>query len=982
MKLINHRISHILYVDPSRLPIPERTLASSVVLWLLVCSIAGIGLAGSAPPDTPSPHAQARSLLKNLPLRFEPNQGQASETTRFVSRTTHLTVLLREAGIELRPRTGEAVHMNWANATGGTDFDGVDRLAGQSNYLRGSDPKHWHTGIPQFKKVLQRDVYLGIDVAFYGNGRSLEFDFVVSPGAEPDLIAMTFHGTERIEISEDGDLVLYTSSGELLSRRPRVYQTRNGVEQAVEASYVLQDAGRVGFRLAEHDPSLALIIDPVIEYGTHLGGEDDDGARAVTIDAEGNAFITGFAEASESGPQFPSTPGSFQPEPFGSIAGDPDTDAMDPENDAFILKLNPSGTDLVYSTFLGGGKLDIGLAIVIDDHGAAYVCGNTISTNFPTLAGAFQQVRPGFQQAGFVAKISPDGSSLEYGTYLGGSGFDGAHDLAVDPTGAVVVTGQTKSGDFPITDGVVGTTMLGGIEAFVTHLSADGSTLLFSTVLSGSGDDIGYGIALDADGNSYVAGSTDSADFPSTAGAFQPALAGEIDAFVAKLSATGHALRYATYLGGSADDEAHALSLQSDGSAIIAGTTESPDLPLGDSAFDEEYNGGGDVLIATLNPDGAAANCTYLGGSRRDEAYDVAVSAAGDTIVVGQTRSDDFPLVDASQTFLRSPAGDAFMSRITPAGELTDSTYYGSTNEDTAHGVALGPDGGVFMVGVTCYDPVPTGQLRTTSGSFQRVGTDDLDGFAVKFEGDDLTLPLITTEGVVNAAGFAESVAPDSIATAFVQNAADEDSIEPASPLPTERNGTSLEITDNVGVTRATGLFGIFNDGKQINFYVDPATAIGPATITLRRGDGATSSAPIEVKLVSPGIFFILNAANQNVALAQFLRISGGAAEPLQLTFNAADFSLVTIDLGPEGDQVFIALFGTGIRLVGDTAKITATIDGQAVPVLAFAAAAGFFGLDQVNVGPIPESFIGRGPVEVVLSVDGVVTNTVMVSFL
>jgi len=338
--------------------------------------------------------------------------------------------------------------------------------------------------------------------------------------------------------------------------------------------------------------------------------------------------------------------------------------------------------------------------------------------------------------------------------------------------------------------------------------------------------------------------------------------------------------------------------------------------------------------------------------------------------------------VEASQTFLRSTLGDAFMSRISPAGELTASTYYGSTNEDSARGVALGPDGGVFMVGVTNYDPVPTGRIRTTTGSFQRAGVDDLDGFAVKFEGNDPTLPLITTEGVVNAAGFAQSVAPDSIATAFVVNAADEDSIESISPLPAERNGTSLEITDSDGVTRATGLFGIFSNGKQINFYVDPATALGPATITLRRGDGAFSSAPIEVKLVSPGIFFIANAATQNVALAQYLRISGGVAGPLQLTYDPAGFSLLPIDLDPQGDQIYIALFGTGIRLVGDTAKITATIDGQAVPVLAFAGAAGFFGLDQVNIGPIPASFIGSGPVQIVLSIDGVVTNTVMVSFL
>lgn len=363
---------------------------------------------------------------------------------------------LVETGVELRSGSEPPIRMTWANATGGAVFEGVDRLAGQSNYFRGSDSKRWHTGIPQFKKVLQREVYPGIDVAFYGNGRRLEFDFVVSPGADPDSVEIAFDGTERVEISGDGDLVLHTPSGELLSRRPRVYQTQNGVEQAVDASYVFRDQGRVGFQLAEHDPSRALIIDPVV---------------------------------------------------------------------AFILKLNSDGSDLIYSTFLGGGNLDIGLAIVIDDHGGAYVSGNTVSSNFPTTTGAFQERRSGIQRSAFVAKLSPDGSTLEYGTYLGGSGIDGAHDLAVHSTGTVVVAGQTKSGNFPLTTGVVGPTLLGGFEAFVTHLSADGSALLFSTLLSGSSDDIGYAVGLDDDGNSYVAGSTASANFPSTAAAFQPTLA-------------------------------------------------------------------------------------------------------------------------------------------------------------------------------------------------------------------------------------------------------------------------------------------------------------------------------------------------------------------------------------------------------------------------------------------------------------------------
>ena len=962
------------------------TLARRPSLLLIVALLVLGSVDSVAPANTQAPEADRSgekllNLLRKLPLQFEPNRGQASEGARFVSRTPGLTVSLGEAGVELRPHSGNAIWMTWVGQTGGTAFEGVDRLEGHSNYLRGSDPKRWHTKIPQFRKVRQREIYPGIDVVFYGNGQQLEFDFVVSPGTDPDRVEMAFQGAERVEINEEGDLVFETPSGELRSRRPHVYQMRGGVEEVVESSYVFRDEDRVGFALGEHDPTLALIIDPKVDFASYMAGEDDDGARGVTTDSEGNTFITGYSEFSEAPPQFPSTEDSYQPDHFGEVPGDAgEQGEIDPELDAFVWKMNEDGSALKWGTFLGGEDFDIGKAIAIDAEGNVYICGETNSSSFPTTVGAFQRGRPGFGLNSFVAKLSADGSELDYATYLGGIGIDHtlAHDIAVDAAGAAIVTGQTRSSNYPTTAGTVGPTPFGGDDIFVTHLSADGSSLLSSTFLGGSGEDIGYGVMLDGDGNPFVAGSTASADFPAPKAAFQRELAGGTDAFVAKLSPALDSLGYATLVGGTSDDEAQDVYVQADGSASIVGTTESDDLPIGDSAFDDGYNGQGDVLIATVGPDGTTASCTYLGGSKRDRGYSLVVTAAGDIIVVGQTRSEDFPVSDdAPQDSLRTNIGDAFLTQISVAGELVDSTYYGSGNEDIAHSVALAADGGPVMVGVTNHDPNPIPSLSTTSTSFQRLGIDDLDGFVVKYEGADLTLPSITTEGVVNAASFVVSVAPDSIGTAFVLNA-----VNSKGTLPTVIDGTTLEITDSAGATRATNLFGIFADGKQINFYVDPDTAVGQGTITLRRGDGASSSTPIEVKSINPGIFFLTNASDQAVALAQFIRISGGAAGPLELTFNSADFSLVPIDLGPEADQVFIALFGTGIRLVSGVDKVTATIGGQAVPVTAVAGAAGFFGLDQVNIGPIPRSLIGQGPVVIILTVDGVVANAVMVSIL
>ena len=238
--------------------------------------------------------------------------------------------------------------------------------------------------------------------------------------------------------------------------------------------------------------------------------------------------------------------------------------------------------------------------------------------------------------------------------------------------------------------------------------------------------------------------------------------------------------------------------------------------------------------------------------------------------------------------------------------------------------------------------------------------------------------PLITTEGVVDAAGFGPRLAPDSIATAFVLNGANGDAVGNSSPLPTRLGGSILEITDSQGVTRASGLFGIFNNGRQINFHIDEDTALGPAMITLTRASGVSSTAPIQISQTGAGIFFVTNVFNQDVALAQFLRISGGVAGPLKLVFDPADFSLVPIDLGPEGDEVFLVLFGTGIHLAGE---VQAILNGENVTIFSFADAPGFFGLDQVNVGPIPHNFINGGTVTVQLIVDGQVTNIVMVRF-
>ncbi|PYS60700.1 MAG: hypothetical protein DMF74_18055, partial [Acidobacteria bacterium] len=585
-----------------------------------------------------------------LPLSFEANQGQTDQRVNFVSRGGGYNLFLTPAEAVLRLRIADrksrneltkgpahraiakpgnpksaVLRMKFIGANPGPNVVGVDKLPGKSNYFIGSDPTKWLTNVRNYARVKYQGVYPGVDLVYYGNHKRLEYDFVVAPGADFTAINLALEGVRKMRVDAHGDLVLRTLGGELCWQKPIIYQEIDGLRREVAGGYSLKSARRVGFRVGTYDRSRPLIIDPVLDYSTYLGGSDNDVGLGIAVDNVGSAYVTGTTSSTD----FPTTAGAVQTTNAGS-------------NDVFVSKLDATGSALVYSTYLGGSAgdpslgffgTDEGYGIAVDGAGCAYVTGHTYSGDFPTTALAFQTTNAGSYSDAFVTKLNATGSALVYSTYLGGSVADIGLGIAVDGAGSAYVTGATASTNFPTTIGAVQTTgdATGNGDAFVTKLDASGTALIYSTYLGGSGYDVSFGIAVDGANCAYVTGYTISPDFPTTAGAYQTTYAGITDVFVTKLNVTGSALAYSTYLGGSDGDHAFDITIDQAGSAYVTGQTFSTDFPTTAGAVRTTYPGGVcDAFVTKLNATGSAlVYSTYLGGSAGDFTHGIAVDGAG-----------------------------------------------------------------------------------------------------------------------------------------------------------------------------------------------------------------------------------------------------------------------------------------------------------------------------------------------------------------
>ncbi|HEV2764446.1 MAG TPA: SBBP repeat-containing protein, partial [Pyrinomonadaceae bacterium] len=438
--------------------------------------------------------ASARRSYGQLPLSFEANRGQTDARVKFLARNQRYGLFLTadEAVLALRgngaadahnTKAGESavLRMRVEGANRRARAEGLEELPGRSNYLVGADPRRWQAGVPNYGRVRFEGVYEGVDLVYYGNQRQLEYDFNVAAGADPSAIRLSFKGAQSVKLDERGDLRIETPAGELRQHKPVAYQTIDGGRREVACSYLLARDGRVTFKLGAYDRGRALVIDPILSYATYLGGSNVDEARAVAVDHQGNAYVVGTTVSTN----FPVTPGAFQTSLGGTVTF---------TYDAFITKLNPDGTQIIYSTFLGGNGGDGATAVAVNPYGQVYLAGETSSTNFPVY-GAFQPKRRGGQDA-FVTQLDANGSALLYSTYLGGTENEYGPALALTPGGDVAVAGRTFSPDFPVLQRAFQRYFGGGTcpagpcaDGFVTQLKMWPTSPVSSTFLGGTGDD-------------------------------------------------------------------------------------------------------------------------------------------------------------------------------------------------------------------------------------------------------------------------------------------------------------------------------------------------------------------------------------------------------------------------------------------------------------------------------------------------------------
>lgn len=889
----------------------------------------------------------------SLPVRFEENGGQADGEILYLVRGTGRAVAVIPAGLMFR-LGGQTVRMRLAPGSGGR-AEGAKPIAALTNYYLGSDRRRWRTGIRNYSRVRLVGVRKGVDVVFYGDGPKIEYDLEFQPGADVAALTLQFDGADEIRVDGERSLVVRAGGEELSHRIRESYQVASEGKRAVNTRYVMASRNEVRLQVSNYDPSLTLVVDPILTYASYLGGSVADSIAGVAVDAQGYVYLAGYT----SSPEFP-TVSAFQ----GTRSG----------QDAFVAKLHPSGMSLVFCTFLGGSGEDGAGSLALDAAGDLYVTGYTRG-GFPTTSGAFKTAGSG----AFVAKMSSDGTRLLYSTILGGSR---AGRIAVDAGGNAYITGTAESAEFPTTAGAFQATFKGASgqsDAFVAKLKADGSGLVYSTFLGGTGRDEGRGIAVDAGGYAYVTGYTWSRDFP-TARAAQAAHGGSAclssstacyDAFVTRLDPAGATLSYSTYLGGAKNDYGFGITVDSAQNAYVTGYTESSPFPTTAGAYQRTLGGSTDAFVVKYSAAGAVVYSTLLGAKDPEGAYAVVVSSDGTAYVTGQC-GDDFPTV--SPVHGGSP-GRLFVAAVKPAGDgLSMSTrlgVFGEYRDGYLWDLTRDGAGNIYLVGE--INPADTRllvpALQAQSGTNTH-GSNDTGIFVKLAQG-----------GALNAASFARTaVAPEAFTSIFAANLATGTASTSSADLPTVLGGTSLNVTDSTGVTRPAPLS--FVSPGQVNFLVPRGTSAGVARFEVRAADGRTFTDWMPVQPVAPGLFTAnANGVGAPAALLYRVDTSGNNSTIYAFRYDETSRSYVPnpLDLDPAGGQAALLLFGTGIRGASGVAGVRATVGGDECNVFYAGAQGEFPGLDQVNCF-LPYSVAGLGTVDVELTVDGVAANTVQIN--
>ena len=619
------------------------------------------------------------------------------------------------------PRKGANIKLSFVGTNPKVRLEPFNRLDTRVSYFIGNDPKKWRADVPVWGGARYKDLYPGIDLEITSEKGQMVQRVVARAGANLNAVQLRVDGVDKMTLDSDR-LRLTTAVGEytlpLLQAagagsaklpRPTIADkqvtspfaqspNRPLTQSPINSSDLLYstflggsdlDYGRcittdssgamyvIGETWSSDFPTTPGTFDPsfngnsdtfvvklnaagsALAYATFLGGSGSDAGYSIAIDSSGATYVTGESGSSD----FPTTLGAFDTSYNGST-------------DAFIVKLNATGSALTYATFLGGSGSDYGRGIAIDSSGAVYVTGMTYSSDFPTTLGAFDPSFNGSTDA-FLVKLNADGSALTYATFLGGSNHDQPWDIAVDLSGAVYATGRTWSSDFPITPGAFDSSLNGSNDAFVVKLNAAGSALTYATFLGGNGSDGSYSIAIDSVNAAYITGWTSSSDFPTTPGAFDPSFNGSTDAFVVKLNAAGSALAYATFLGGTNFDWGWGIAIDSSNTAYITGWTNSSDFPTTPGAFDPSFNGNDDVFVVKLNATGSVLlYATFLGGGSNEGETSIAVDLSGVAYVTGTTNSSDFPTTSGAFDPSFNGSADIFVVKLWMGSNQSSSYIY------------------------------------------------------------------------------------------------------------------------------------------------------------------------------------------------------------------------------------------------------------------------------------------------------------------
>ncbi len=703
----------------------------------------------------PAVQSRIKKAYGQLPLSFEANQGQTDREVKFLSRGSGYTLFLtqteavltlqadRDSRSKIEAPQSAVLRIKLHGSNPAPEVTGEDRAPGKHNYLVGNDLRQWRKNVPLYAKVRYTGVYAGVDMLYYGNQRQLEYDFIVAPGADPKVIALNFEGVDELKLDAAGNLLLRTPAGEVTQHAPVIYQEADGIRQIVSGRYLIKDKHEVGFEVAAYDVSRPLMIDPVVQYSTNLGGSDLDGGNGIAVDAKGNAYVTGRTGSVD-----------FPVENFfdGTLSG---------SSDAFVTKFTTDGSALVYSTQVGGRFSDFGNAIAVNSAGLAFITGSTgdedpgaLTNNYPVTANAFQDKGQTSKRLvdAFVTVLNAEGDDLVYSSFFGGtetrndSSRDEGRGIALDNTGKIYITGQTASFDLPIKNGfqtLLRPKSAAFIAKFNPQATSGPASLLYSSYFgchSALGvEDEANDIAVDRFGIAYIVGESRFAQFfpsksPSSLPPFQKRDPGGSSAFIAKFDCadTGNkSLIYATLLGGSATDRALSVAVDAFQRTYITGSTRSADFPL-KNPFDSKL-ADSEGFVVKMNADGTALfYSSFIGGNGIDSGVGIAIDAQGNAYIAGETDSaTDFPILNAFQP--NKGAGlEVFVAKISavPSTSVSPhilfSSFLGGNGNDIGHDIALGPKKSIFVTGFAGAN------FPTTPGAFQPDDPEGFDAFVTK----------------------------------------------------------------------------------------------------------------------------------------------------------------------------------------------------------------------------------------------------------